>query len=97
MLPLPDGTSGAAARTAGAARATGRWLHFVSAKDGLPPGSTRTVAERLTELPDTVDVLLLDHLRSTWRGTGPPSADGPCSPARAAPNSPSPTAPTCCA
>ncbi|MFG2517284.1 CDP-glycerol glycerophosphotransferase family protein [Streptomyces sp. NPDC048584] len=77
VLPLPDGTSGAAARTAGAARATGRWLHFVSAKDGLPPDSTRTVAERLAELPDTVDVLLLDHLRSTWRSSGLPSADGP--------------------
>ncbi|NEC48765.1 CDP-glycerol--poly(glycerophosphate) glycerophosphotransferase, partial [Actinospica acidiphila] len=39
VVPLPDGTSDAAARAAGAARATGRWLHFVRAKDGLPPGS----------------------------------------------------------
>ncbi|MER7490644.1 CDP-glycerol glycerophosphotransferase family protein [Streptomyces sp. NPDC126497] len=81
VLPLPDGTSDGAARTAGAARATGRWLHFVHAKDGLPPGSTRTVAERLAGLPGTgtgtVDVLLLDHLRSTWRSSGLPSADGP--------------------
>ncbi|MEU7473764.1 CDP-glycerol glycerophosphotransferase family protein [Streptomyces sp. NPDC044984] len=77
VLPLPDGTSDATARTAGAARAAGRWLHFVRAKDGLPPGSTRTVAERVAGLPGTVDVLLLDHLRSTWRRSGLPSADGP--------------------
>ncbi|MFF1276734.1 CDP-glycerol glycerophosphotransferase family protein [Streptomyces marokkonensis] len=77
VLPLPDGTSDAAARAAGAARATGRWLQFVRAKDGLPPGSPRTVAERAAELPGTVDVLLLDHLRSTWRSSGLPSADGP--------------------
>ncbi|CAM5259497.1 CDP-glycerol glycerophosphotransferase family protein OS=Streptomyces tendae OX=1932 GN=F3L20_28225 PE=3 SV=1 [Streptomyces tendae] len=77
MVPLPDGTSDAAARAAGAARAGGRSLHFVRAKDGLPPGSPRTVAERTAELPDTVDVLLLDHLRSTWRSSALPSADGP--------------------
>ncbi|MEU3157481.1 CDP-glycerol glycerophosphotransferase family protein [Streptomyces griseoincarnatus] len=77
VVPLPDGTSDAAARAAGAARATGRWLHFVRAKDGLPPGSPRTVAERTAELPGTVDVLLLDHLRSTWRSSALPSADGP--------------------
>ncbi len=77
VVPLPDGTSDAAARAAGAARAGGRWLHFVRAKDGLPPGSPRTVAERTAELPDTVDVLLLDHLRSTWRSSALPSADGP--------------------
>ncbi len=77
VVPLPAGTSDAAARAAGAARATGRWLHFVRAKDGLPPGSSRTVAERAAELPDTVDVLLVDHLRSTWRSSGLPSADGP--------------------
>ncbi|MCT7356983.1 CDP-glycerol glycerophosphotransferase family protein, partial [Streptomyces sp. 15-116A] len=57
--------------------ATGRRLHFVHAKDGLPPGSTRTIAERAAELPDTVDVLLLDHVRSTWRTSGLPSPDGP--------------------
>src|SRR5690606_395383 len=77
VLPLPAGTSDAAARAAGATRATGRWLQFVRAKDGLPPGSPRTVAERAAELPGTVDVLLLDHLRSTWRSSGLPSADGP--------------------
>ncbi|MEU2900679.1 CDP-glycerol glycerophosphotransferase family protein [Streptomyces sp. NPDC001273] len=79
VVALPDGTSDAAARAAGAARATGRWLHFVRAKDGLPPGSPRTVAERTAELSGTgpVDVLLLDHLRSTWRSSGLPSADGP--------------------
>lgn len=77
VLPLPDGTSDAAARTAGAALATGRWLHFVHAKDGLPPGGPRTVAEHLARLPETVDVLLLDHVRSTWRSSGLPSPDGP--------------------
>ncbi|CAM5684242.1 CDP-glycerol glycerophosphotransferase family protein [Streptomyces griseomycini] len=77
VLPLPDGTSDAAARSAGAARATGRWLHFVRAKDGLPPGGPRTIAERVAELPDTVDVLLVDHVGSTWRTGGLPSADGP--------------------
>ncbi|HET9380270.1 MAG TPA: CDP-glycerol glycerophosphotransferase family protein [Streptomyces sp.] len=77
VLPLPDGTGDGAARAAGAARATGRWLHFVHAKDGLPAGASRTLAERTAELPDTVDVLLLDHVRSTWRASGLPSRDGP--------------------
>ncbi|MBR8641968.1 CDP-glycerol glycerophosphotransferase family protein [Streptomyces tuirus] len=76
VLPLPDGTGDAAARAAGAARARGRWLHFVHAKDGLPAGTPRTVAERVAELPDAVDVLLLDHVRSTWRTSGLPSPDG---------------------
>ncbi|MFF5107051.1 CDP-glycerol glycerophosphotransferase family protein [Streptomyces sp. NPDC000134] len=77
VLPLPDGTGHAAARSAGAARATGRWLHFVHAKDGLPPGAPRTIAEHTAALPDRVDVLLLDHVRSTWRTCGLPSPDGP--------------------
>ncbi|MEV5429574.1 CDP-glycerol glycerophosphotransferase family protein [Streptomyces sp. NPDC052701] len=77
VLPLPDGTGDAASRAAGAARATGRWLQFVRAKDGLPAGAPRTVAERAAELPDTVDVLLLDHVRSTWHTRGLPSPDGP--------------------
>ncbi|WP_309097399.1 CDP-glycerol glycerophosphotransferase family protein [Streptomyces sp.] len=76
VLPLPDGTGDAAARAAGAARACGRWLHFVHAKDGLPAGAPRLVAERVAELPSEVDVLLLDHVRSTWRSTGLPSPDG---------------------
>ncbi|MEU0247768.1 CDP-glycerol glycerophosphotransferase family protein [Streptomyces sp. NPDC006235] len=76
VVPLPDGTGDAAARAAGAARATGRWLHFVHAKDGLPAGAPRTVAERVAELPGEVDVLLLDHVRSTWRTSGMPSRDG---------------------
>ncbi|MEV7082886.1 CDP-glycerol glycerophosphotransferase family protein [Streptomyces sp. NPDC093516] len=76
VLPLPDGTGDAAARAAGAARASGRWLHFVHAKDGLPAGAPRLVAERVAELPPEVDVLLLDHVRSTWRSTGMPSPDG---------------------
>ncbi|MEU0196563.1 MULTISPECIES: CDP-glycerol glycerophosphotransferase family protein [unclassified Streptomyces] len=76
VLPLPDGTGDAAARAAGAARASGRWLHFVHAKDGLPAGAPRTVAERVAELPGEVDVLLLDHVRSTWHTSGMPSPDG---------------------
>ncbi|MGQ4439558.1 glycosyltransferase, partial [Streptomyces violaceoruber] len=39
VLPLPDGAGDAAARSAGATRARGRWLHFVHAKDGLPVGA----------------------------------------------------------
>ncbi|MFJ3302764.1 CDP-glycerol glycerophosphotransferase family protein [Streptomyces sp. NPDC086549] len=77
VLPLPDGTGDAAARAAGAARATGRWLHFVHAKDGLPAGAARTVAERAAELPGTADVLLFDHVATTWQTSGMPSADGP--------------------
>ncbi|MFI8194564.1 CDP-glycerol glycerophosphotransferase family protein [Streptomyces sp. NPDC085946] len=77
VVPLPDGTGDADSRAAGAERATGRWLHFVHAKDGLPAGAPRTVAGRAAELPDTVDVLLVDHVRSTWHTTGLPSPDGP--------------------
>ncbi|MYS88338.1 MULTISPECIES: CDP-glycerol glycerophosphotransferase family protein [Streptomyces] len=76
VVPLPEGTGDAAARAAGAARASGRWLHFVHAKDGLPAGAPRTVAERVAELPGEVDVLLLDHVRSTWHTSGMPSRDG---------------------
>ncbi|MET9258167.1 CDP-glycerol glycerophosphotransferase family protein [Streptomyces sp. NPDC003717] len=77
VLPLPEGAADSAARAAGAARARGRWLHFVRAKDGLPAGAVRRVAEHTAALPDTVDVLLLDHVRSTWRTTSLPSPDGP--------------------
>ncbi|MFI6015555.1 CDP-glycerol glycerophosphotransferase family protein [Streptomyces sp. NPDC051243] len=77
VLPLPDGTDDAAARSAGAARASGRWLHFVHAKDGLPAGAPRMVAERAAELPDEVDVLLFDHVRATWDISGLPAEDGP--------------------
>ncbi|MFJ4541617.1 CDP-glycerol glycerophosphotransferase family protein [Streptomyces tibetensis] len=77
IVPLPDGTGDAAARAAGASRACGRWLHFVHAKDGLPAGTPRTIAERVAELPGEVDVLLLDHVRSTWHTSGMPSPDGP--------------------
>ncbi|MEU0740006.1 CDP-glycerol glycerophosphotransferase family protein [Streptomyces sp. NPDC006134] len=77
VLSLPEGTGDAAARTAGAARATGRWLHFVHAKDGLPAGAPHLVAERAAGLPDAVDVLLLDHVRSTWQTSALPSRDGP--------------------
>ncbi|PAZ12087.1 CDP-glycerol--poly(glycerophosphate) glycerophosphotransferase [Streptomyces sp. SA15] len=76
VLPLPDGTDDAAARAAGAARASGRWLHFVHAKDGLPPGAPRMVAERAAELPDEVDVLLFDHVHSAWHTPALPSWDG---------------------
>ncbi|MCZ4639121.1 CDP-glycerol--poly(glycerophosphate) glycerophosphotransferase, partial [Streptomyces rubrogriseus] len=35
------------------------------------------VAERASALPDAVEVLLLDHVRSSWRASGLPSPDGP--------------------
>ncbi|MFF7972893.1 CDP-glycerol glycerophosphotransferase family protein [Streptomyces sp. NPDC007905] len=76
VVPLPEGTGDAAARAAGAARASGRWLHFVHAKDGLPAGATRLIAERAAELDDTVDVLLFDHVTTTWQTAAAPSRDG---------------------
>ncbi|MFK4110839.1 CDP-glycerol glycerophosphotransferase family protein [Streptomyces sp. NPDC002176] len=75
-VPLPEGTGDAAARSAGAARASGRWLHFVHAKDGLPAGAPRLLAERTTELDERTDVVLLDHVTTTWRTTAVPSRDG---------------------
>ncbi|MGX2996908.1 CDP-glycerol glycerophosphotransferase family protein [Streptomyces sp. JNUCC 64] len=75
-LPLPDGTPDAAARAAGADRATAPWLHAVPAKDRLPAGAPRAVAELAAAQPSDVDVLLLDHVHSTWRGVGHPSPDG---------------------
>ncbi|MFG2266958.1 CDP-glycerol glycerophosphotransferase family protein [Streptomyces sp. NPDC048720] len=76
VVPLPEGTGDGAARAAGAARASGRWLHFVHAKDGLPAGASRTVAERAAELDDRVDVLLFDHVTTTWRTAAAPSSGG---------------------
>ncbi|MEU2716740.1 CDP-glycerol glycerophosphotransferase family protein [Streptomyces sp. NPDC007205] len=84
VVPLPEGTADAAARTAGAARATGRWLHFVHAKDGLPAGAARLIAERTAELDAAtgadgdapVDVLLFDHVTTTWQTAATPSGDG---------------------
>ncbi|MFD8373127.1 CDP-glycerol glycerophosphotransferase family protein [Streptomyces sp. NPDC059688] len=91
VVPLPEGTGDAAARAAGAARASGRWLHFVHAKDGLPAGAPRLIAERAAELDAAagteasgtrdapaapVDVLLFDHVTTTWQTTAAPSRDG---------------------
>ncbi|WP_172382816.1 CDP-glycerol glycerophosphotransferase family protein [Streptomyces sp. MNP-20] len=76
LVALTDGTPDGAARAAGAARARGRWLHFVPSKDSVPAGAARAVAERVAALPDTVDVLLTDHTRSTWRHARLPSPDG---------------------
>ncbi|MFD8262284.1 CDP-glycerol glycerophosphotransferase family protein [Streptomyces griseoluteus] len=75
-VPLPEGTPDAEARSAGAARASGRWLHFVHAKDGLPAGAPRLLAERTAELDERTDVVLLDHTTTTWRTTAVPSRDG---------------------
>ncbi|MEU6385504.1 CDP-glycerol glycerophosphotransferase family protein [Streptomyces bauhiniae] len=75
-VPLPEGTPDAEARSAGAARASGRWLHFVHAKDGLPAGAPRLLAERTAELDERTDVVLLDHVTTTWRTTAVPSRDG---------------------
>ncbi|MEU2061604.1 CDP-glycerol glycerophosphotransferase family protein [Streptomyces sp. NPDC013455] len=82
VVPLPDGTGDARARAAGAARASGRWLHFVHAKDGLPAGAPRLIVERTAELDAAaspgppVDVLLFDHVTTTWRTAATPSRDG---------------------
>ncbi|MEU8955808.1 CDP-glycerol glycerophosphotransferase family protein [Streptomyces sp. NPDC048518] len=76
VVPLPEGTGDGAARAAGAERAAGRWLHFVQSKDTVPTGAPRAVADRVAELPDGVDVLVVDHVRSTWRHQGMPGPDG---------------------
>ncbi|MFF5442669.1 CDP-glycerol glycerophosphotransferase family protein [Streptomyces achromogenes] len=81
VVALPDGTDDAQARTAGAARARGRWLHFVHAKDGLPAGGPRLIAERTAELDALdgavpVDVLLFDHVTTDWQTVSRPSPDG---------------------
>ncbi|WP_369214170.1 bifunctional glycosyltransferase/CDP-glycerol:glycerophosphate glycerophosphotransferase [Streptomyces flavofungini] len=76
VVPLPEGTDDGVARRAGGERAAGRWLHFVHSKDTVPTGAPRTVADRVAELPDGVDVLVVDHVRSTWRHQGMPSPDG---------------------
>ncbi|MFI0164126.1 CDP-glycerol glycerophosphotransferase family protein [Streptomyces sp. NPDC017095] len=81
VVALPDGTGDAAARAAGADRASGRWLHFVHARDGLPAGAPRLIVERTAELdaPDDagpVDVLLFDHVTTTWQTAARPSRDG---------------------
>ncbi|WP_087887613.1 CDP-glycerol glycerophosphotransferase family protein [Streptomyces alboflavus] len=76
VVPLPEGTPDSAARAAGAARASGRWLQFVHSKDGVTALAARAVAERAAALDDTVDVLLTDHVRSTWRHARMPSPDG---------------------
>ncbi|MCU8596081.1 CDP-glycerol--poly(glycerophosphate) glycerophosphotransferase, partial [Streptomyces sp. A13(2022)] len=54
VLPLPEGAGDAAARSAGAARARGRWLHFVHAADGVPVGAPTAVARHTGDLPGTV-------------------------------------------
>ncbi|WEO97079.1 CDP-glycerol glycerophosphotransferase family protein [Streptomyces sp. FXJ1.172] len=81
VVPLPEGTGDAAARAAGAARASGRWLHFVHAKDSLPAGAPRQIAERTAELDAEatgapVDVLLFDHVVTTWQTAARASRDG---------------------
>ncbi|MCX3063332.1 CDP-glycerol glycerophosphotransferase family protein [Streptomyces beihaiensis] len=75
VVPLPDGTTDAAARAAGAERARGTWLWFLSAKDRLLPGGPQAMLARLADVPDEVDVVLADHLRSTWRETDTTGAD----------------------
>ncbi|OAH10075.1 CDP-glycerol glycerophosphotransferase family protein [Streptomyces jeddahensis] len=74
-VALPQDTTDAAARAAGAAQATGRWLQFVRSTDALPPGAQRAVAEHADGLPESVDVLLFDHVRSTWNSPGTAGRD----------------------
>ncbi|MBO1337600.1 CDP-glycerol glycerophosphotransferase family protein [Streptomyces sp. VRA16 Mangrove soil] len=75
VVPLPDGTDDAGARAAGADRARGRWLWWVSGKDRLPVGAVRAMLDRLADAPDTVDVVVADHARSTWRESGTSGRD----------------------
>ncbi|MFD8566361.1 CDP-glycerol glycerophosphotransferase family protein [Streptomyces sp. NPDC059639] len=75
VLPLPEDTDDAAARAAGAERARGTWLWFLPAKDRLPAGAVRALLDRLAEVPEPVDVVVADHVRTTWRGTGASGAD----------------------
>lgn len=81
-LPLPDSTPDAEARLAGAQRASGEWLLFVRGKDRLPVGSLRAATGAI-ELCSTAvqthpaDVILMDHVRTTWRTEAAPSPDGP--------------------
>ncbi|MVO84843.1 CDP-glycerol--poly(glycerophosphate) glycerophosphotransferase [Streptomyces sp. p1417] len=77
LVALPDGTPDGAARAAGADRAKGRWLQFAHSKDSVPALAARAVAERTAGLDGAgVDVLLTDHVRSTWRHARMPSRDG---------------------
>lgn len=75
-VPLAEGTTDAGARSAGTNRATGHWLHFVHSKDALAADALRTVIEVTAALPESVDVLLLNHVRSTWCSSQLPTRDG---------------------
>ncbi|MEV3860474.1 bifunctional glycosyltransferase family 2 protein/CDP-glycerol:glycerophosphate glycerophosphotransferase [Streptomyces sp. NPDC050095] len=75
VVALPEGTSDADARAAGAERASGEWLWFVHAKDHVHLGALRMVLDRLIEQPATVDVLLVDHMRDIWPSTNRGSFD----------------------
>ncbi len=44
-------------------------------KDTVPTGEPRTVGDRVADLGEGVDVLVVDHVRSTWRHQGMPSPD----------------------
>ncbi|MEU6661070.1 CDP-glycerol glycerophosphotransferase family protein [Streptomyces sp. NPDC046821] len=81
LMDLPDDTSDEQARAAGGERAVGKWLLFVHAKDRVPAGALRALRDRVAELPDTVgragrvDVVLADHVRSSWHTAGVPGPD----------------------
>ncbi|MFI7006714.1 CDP-glycerol glycerophosphotransferase family protein [Streptomyces sp. NPDC050145] len=75
LLTLPAGTEPATARAAGAHRATGTWLWCLTATDRPVPGALPALRARLAELPAEVDVVLGDHVRSTWRGPGTSGVD----------------------
>ncbi|MGE9695322.1 CDP-glycerol glycerophosphotransferase family protein [Streptomyces sp. CH6] len=82
VVEVPEGTSEAEARVAGARRAGGEWLQFVAGGDRLPAGSLRalTGAIQLCSVPagrHRAEVILLNHTRSTWSTEGIPSPDGP--------------------
>ncbi|MFD8778050.1 CDP-glycerol glycerophosphotransferase family protein [Streptomyces sp. NPDC059916] len=78
VLALPRAISDEEARAAGGERASGEWLLFVHAKDRVPPGALRALRDRVAGLPDgaeRVDVVLADHVRSTWHAAGIPGSD----------------------
>ncbi|MGW1029898.1 CDP-glycerol glycerophosphotransferase family protein [Streptomyces sp. NPDC002577] len=75
VVPLPAGTSPAAARAAGARAATGRHLQFLHSADWLPSGATDALARWIRGLDAAPDVVLLDHHQAHWWDGSVPGGD----------------------
>lgn len=60
------------ARNTGVSRATGDYLLFLDSDDTHAPGSLRAIDDRL-RLTGFPDVLVFDHVRTSWKGRGGPS------------------------